>query len=128
MDDQTGIFPPQPNGPTRYEPTNHNHQGNFNPRKASIEQLAGSGFSPIIADDIVSEPYAVGKRFTVRPDDPYSKFTIESKDTDLKLYDGRMNHNNGWFVVRSEVPAGKTKGAIEWVLTPISLTTGFTNR
>ncbi len=119
MDDQTGIFPPQPNGPTRYEPTNHNHQGNFNPAgKASIEQLAGSGFSPIIADDIVSEPYTVGKRFTVRPDDPYSKFTIESKDTDLKLYDGRMNHNNGWFVVRSEVPAGKTKGAIEWVLTP----------
>ncbi|HPD87456.1 MAG TPA: glycoside hydrolase family 9 protein, partial [Proteiniphilum sp.] len=75
-------------------------------------------YSPIIADDIVSEPYAVGKRFTVRPDDPYNRFTIESKGTDLKLYDGRMNHNNGWFVLRSEIPAGKTDGAIEWVITP----------
>ena len=119
MDGQTGIFPQQPNGPTRQEPSNHAHRGDFNPAgKASVEQLSGSGYSPIIADDIVSEPYAVGKRFTVRPDDPYNRFTIESKGAELKLYDGRMNHNNGWFVVRSEVPAGKTKGAIEWVITP----------
>lgn len=119
MDDRTGIFPQQPNGPTRYEPSNHPHRGDFNPEgKASVEQLTGTGYSPIIADDIVAEPYAVGKRFTVRPDDKYHKFTIESKGADLKLYDGRMNHNNGWFVVRSEVPRGKTKGAIEWVLTP----------
>lgn len=119
MDKQTGVFPQQPNGPTRYEPTNHKHQGDFNPEgKASVEQLAGTGYSPIIADDIVSEPYAVGKRFTVRPDDPYNKFTIESTNAELKLYDGRMNHNNGWFVVRGEVPAGKTKGAIEWIITP----------
>ena len=119
MDGEAGIFPQQPNGPTRYEPTNHTHRGDFNPDgKASVEQLSGTGYSPIIADDIVSEPYAIGKRFTVRPDDPYNRFTIESKGAELKLYDGRMNHNNGWFVVRSEVPAGKTKGAIEWVLTP----------
>lgn len=119
MDSQTGIFPQQPNGPTRYEPANHAHPGGFNPEgKASAVQLAGEGYSPIIADDIVSEPYAVGRRFTVRPDDPYNKYTIESQDSELMLYDGRMNHNNGWFVVRSEVPAGKTKGAIQWVITP----------
>ena len=63
-------------------------------------------------------PYAVGKRFVVRPDDPYNKFMIESKGSELKLYDGRMNHNNGWFVVRSEIPEGKTKGAIKWIITP----------
>lgn len=119
MDGQSGFFPQQPNGPTREEPSNHPHQGDYNPGgKASVAQLSGTGYSPIIADDIVSEPYAVGKRFTVRPDDPYNRFTIESKGTDLKLYDGRMNHNNGWFVLRSEVPAGKTDGAIEWVITP----------
>lgn len=119
MDNQTGIFPQQPNGPIRYEPTNHNHQGNFNPQgEASVEQLTGHGYSPIIADDIVSEPYAIGKRFTVRPDDPYNRYTIESKGTDLMLYDGRMNHNNGWFVIRSEVAAGAAKGAIQWVITP----------
>ncbi|MDD4226509.1 MAG: glycoside hydrolase family 9 protein [Mariniphaga sp.] len=119
MDGQTGIFPQQPNGPTRQEPSNHAFRGDFNPEgKASVEQLSGKGYSPIIADDIVSEPYAEGKRFTVRPDDPYNRFTIESRGAALKLYDGRMNHNNGWFVVRSEVPAGKTEGAIEWVITP----------
>jgi hypothetical protein len=60
----------------------------------------------------------VGKRFVVRPDDPHNKFTIETKGADLKLYDGRMNHNNGWFVVRSDVPSGATKEAIRWVITP----------
>ena len=119
MDTQTGIFPQQPNGPTLSETANHHHTGNFNPGgKASVKQLMGEGYSPIVADDIIAEPYAVGKRFTVRPDDPYNKFTIQSKNADLKLYDGRMNHNNGWFVVRSEVPAGATKGAIQWVITP----------
>ncbi|MBP7179573.1 MAG: glycoside hydrolase family 9 protein [Dysgonomonadaceae bacterium] len=119
MDEQSGIFPQQPNGPTKYEPSNHSHSGDFNPEgKASKKQLAGKGYSPIIADDIVSMPYAVGKRFVVRPDDPYNKFMIESKGSELKLYDGRMNHNNGWFVVRSEIPEGKTKGAIEWIITP----------
>ncbi|MDR2919445.1 MAG: glycoside hydrolase family 9 protein [Tannerella sp.] len=119
MDGLTGIFPQQPNGPTLSEKANISHTGNFNPEgKASVEQLTGHGYSPIIADDIVAEPYAVGKRFTVRPDDPYNRFTIVSEGADLKLFDGRMNHNNGWFVVRSEVPAGATKGAIKWVITP----------
>ena len=34
------------------------------------------------------------------------------------MYNGRMNHNNGWFVISSEVPAGATKNAIQWVITP----------
>jgi hypothetical protein len=119
MDDKSGVFPLQPNGPTRNEPSNYKHQGDFNPEgKASPEQLAGDGYSPVIADDIVAEPYATGKKFVVRPDDPYTRFTIESETAVLKLYDGRMNHNNGWFVVRSEVPADKTKGAVKWVITP----------
>jgi endoglucanase len=121
MDNQQGIFPPQPNGPVLSEPANYRHIGQYNPDpKADPEQLSGHnhGYSPIIADDIIALPYAIGKRFVVRPDDPYNRFTIESKGAELKLYDGRMNHNNGWFVVRSEVPAGATKEAIKWVITP----------
>ena len=119
MDDKSGIFPLQPNGPTRNEPSNHKYQGNFNPEgKASPEQLAGKGYSPVIADNIIAEPYATGSKFVVRPDDPHNRFTIESKGAELKLYDGRMNHNNGWFVVRSEIPAGKTNDAIQWIITP----------
>jgi len=119
MDNQTGIFPEQPNGPTLTEMANHKHIGDFNPKgEASIAQLTGKGYSPIIADDIVSEPYAVGKRFVVRPDDPYNKYTIETKGSELKLYDGRMNHNNGWFVLRSEVPDGAIHEAIKWIIAP----------
>ena len=29
-----------------------------------------------------------------------------------------MNHNNGWFVLRSEIARGATKGAVRWLITP----------
>lgn len=122
MDNKQGIFPPQPNGPVLKQKPNYLHTGNFSlpDARADMKRLSGDNkeYSPIIADDIIAEPYAVGRRFTVRPDDPYCRLTIESKGTDLKLYDGRMNHNNGWFVISSEVPAGATKNAVEWVVTP----------
>lgn len=119
MDRQTGLFPQQPNGPTLSQTSNEKHIGHFvsHPR-AHAEDLIGNEYSPISADDLIAEPYAAGKRFVVRPDDPYTRFTIESKGADLKLYDGRMNHNNGWFVVRSEIPAGATQGAVQWAITP----------
>ena len=47
-----------------------------------------------------------------------SRLTVESFTGDLKLYDGRMNHNNGWFVLRSEIARGATKGAVRWKITP----------
>lgn len=124
MDDQTGIFPQQPNGPAISIPSNHRHTGNYLPelvnedKKADILQLVGSGYSPIVADDLIAEPYAAGYSFTIRPDDSYNRFTIKSDSEKLKLYDGRMNHNNGWFVVRTDIPAGVTKGAIKWTITP----------
>ncbi|HYF73860.1 MAG TPA: glycoside hydrolase family 9 protein, partial [Nocardioides sp.] len=40
------------------------------------------------------------------------------KGSDLALLDGRAQHTNGWFVVRSLVEAGATTGAIEWLVTP----------
>jgi hypothetical protein len=121
MDNRQGIFPPQPNGPTLATAPNYDHTGDFNPRGHSdAEHLSGHnhGYSPIKADDIIAEPYAVGRRFVVRPNDPYNKFTVESQTGDLMLYDGRMNHNNGWFVVRSEIPVGATRQAVRWVITP----------
>ena len=45
--------------------------------------------------------------------------TIEDvKGGGLELVDGRGQHNNGWFVVRSLVAKGATKGAVEWLVTP----------
>jgi hypothetical protein len=125
MDRKHGIFPEQPNGPLLSLPANYPHTGDFSDStqseaKADLKILSGGnkGYNPIIADDIIAEPYAAGRRFTARPDDPYNRLTIESRGAELKLYDGRMNHNNGWFVVSSEVPAGAAKNAIQWIITP----------
>ncbi|MBQ3080402.1 MAG: glycoside hydrolase family 9 protein [Clostridia bacterium] len=123
MDDACGIFPRQPNGPTLSLPANIHHSKHLRPVKApfaSREQLMGENgkYSPIIADDIISLPYAEGRKFTVCPDDELSRFTVQTETGALKLYDGRMNHNNGWFVLSEEVQKGKTCGAIEWVITP----------
>ncbi|MDO4618643.1 MAG: glycoside hydrolase family 9 protein [Clostridia bacterium] len=135
MDDKQGIFPRQPNGPTLEVKSNYPLTETLKPDtsgpitnpavytkgfKADREFLAGegTGYSPMVADDIIALPYAVGKKFTVRPDDKYSRFTIETNGNDLKLYDGRMNHNNGWFVVSEELPTGKTGELLRWVITP----------
>lgn len=121
MDEKTGIFPRQANAPLETHCPNHHHPGNYHDRKSSMadfDRLIGEGYSPIVADDIIGAPYAIGKKFTSNPEDPYSRVTIESLTGDLKLYDGRVNHNNGWFVLRSEIAAGATKGAIRWIITP----------
>ena len=121
MDNQTGIYPQQPNSPLLTLPTNRGHEGNFfagRGQKADLAQLDGEGYSPLRADDIVALPYAEGQKFTSRPDDKNQKLTVESLTGKLKLYDGRMNHNNGWFVLRSEIAKGATKGAVRWIITP----------
>ena len=132
MDDQTGIYPQQPNTPLLSLPTNRGHDGDYfteqntqagpfggGPKlKADLAQLDGEGYSPLRADDIIAAPYAEGRKFTSRPDDASQKLTVESLTGNLKLYDGRMNHNNGWFVLRSEIAKGATKGAVRWIITP----------
>jgi len=121
MDAQTGIYPQQPNSPLLVQPTSRTHPGNYfagRGQKADLKQLDGEGYSPLRADDILALPYAEGKKFTSRPDDKNQKLTVESLTGNLKLYDGRMNHNNGWFVLRSEIAKGVTKGAVRWVITP----------
>lgn len=121
MDQQSGIYPQQPNAPLLQVSTNRGHDGDFftgKGLKADLTQLDGEGYSPLRADDIIAEPYAVGNKFTSRPDDKCQKLTVESLTGPLKLYDGRMNHNNGWFVLRSEIAKGVTKGAVRWLITP----------
>lgn len=122
MDEQQGFFPEQPNGPVLTLPTNYEHTGDFARPDARADRgiLAdgGRGYSPIIADDQIAVPYATGRRFVCRPDEASRRFAVESHGTELKLYDGRMNHNNGWFVLSSEVPAGATEGAVRWTITP----------
>lgn len=122
MDNRSGIFPRQPNGPTLTRPSVTGLPGNPSGARPemTVEWLTNGcrEYSPMIADDIIAEPYAVGRCLTIRPDDPASRITVLSATADMKLYDGRMNHNNGWFVVSSEIPAGMSEGAIRWTVRP----------
>ncbi|HVF17555.1 MAG TPA: glycoside hydrolase family 9 protein, partial [Steroidobacteraceae bacterium] len=58
-------------------------------------------------------------RLDVAPESTLHHLTIESvSGGELELHDGRGNHNNGWFVVRSLAPAGATTDAISWRIKP----------
>ncbi len=64
-------------------------------------------------------PLGQGRKLTVAPESERQRMTIEAvAGGELQLLDGRAQHNNGWFVVRALVPAGATKGAVEWLVTP----------
>ena len=67
------------------------------------------------ADELTAVPYASGRRFTLCPEDPLTRMTVESEKAELRLADGRMNHNNGWFVLSSPMPSD---GKLRWIITP----------
>ena len=63
-------------------------------------------------------PLETGHRIVMASDDPEHMITISSDDADLRLYDGRMLAQNGWFVLRSVLPKGKTGKVVTWVVEP----------
>lgn len=87
MDKSFGIFPRQANGP-----------GSRN--KEGVFEIA---------------PLATGKKLTIAPETDRLRMTIENlKGNNLQLIDGRALSQSGWYIVRSTVPKGATKNAIEW--------------
>lgn len=63
-------------------------------------------------------PLETGRTMLLAPDTPERMVKIESPDADLMLYDGRILAQNGWFVVRSLLPAGKTGKVLTWMVEP----------
>lgn len=63
-------------------------------------------------------PLEKGRTFLMAPDEPSRLIKITSPDADLMLYDGRVLAQNGWFVVRSMLPAGKTGKVLTWTVEP----------
>ena len=59
-----------------------------------------------------------GKTITLAPEDPLTRVTISSDAAPLALYDARARAQNGWFVVRSLLPAGVTRNAVVWHVRP----------
>jgi hypothetical protein len=89
MGDQSGIFPRQPEGPLQ-----------------------------VSHGELMAEPMATGKTLVVAADTPLQQLTIHADKGRLELIDGRINFNNGWYIVRTLVPEGASKDAIEWTVTP----------
>ncbi|MCQ2133738.1 MAG: glycoside hydrolase family 9 protein [Bacteroidales bacterium] len=63
-------------------------------------------------------PLETGRSFILAPDDPERLVKISSVDSDISLYDGRILAQNGWFVARTILPAGKTGKVMTWYLEP----------
>lgn len=63
-------------------------------------------------------PIEKGRTFILAPDEPSRLVKITSPDADLMLFDGRVLAQNGWFVVRSMLPSGKTGKVLTWTVEP----------
>ena len=63
-------------------------------------------------------PFAQGRRITLAPEDPLDRISIRSQSGPLLLYDGRDVAQNGWYVLRTLIPAGKTRDAVVWHIRP----------
>ena len=63
-------------------------------------------------------PMETGHTILMAPDDPERMIKITSEDVPLELYDGRIIAQNGWFVLRSVLPEGKTGKVISWTVEP----------
>ena len=62
-------------------------------------------------------PLETGHQIIMATDDPERMVRISS-DSELQLFDGRMLAQNGWFVLRSVLPKGKTGKVLTWTIEP----------
>jgi hypothetical protein len=121
MDERQGIFPRQPVGPV--DCRSSVYTGMYRQPAGLPEGYAGkmletdSVYSPLRGDEKTAAPYASGRCFVCCPDDPLLRFTVESLGSEIRFCDGRLNHNNGWFVLSSPFSASGPH-AVEWILTP----------
>ena len=88
-DDATGIFPRHPDGP-----------------------MQGS------TQGVTELPLARASSFTLSPEDPMSRVNISSDSGPIMMFDGRNKAQNGWFVLRTLIPAGKTGDVVVWHVRP----------
>jgi endoglucanase len=105
---KAGIFPRTPNDPmTKVLPLSDE------PKKAYYleDWDKTKGYTQPL-------PFAGGKSITLGVDDALARVNVVSDTANLMLFDGRDRAQNGWFVLRSLIPSGKTTGAIVWHIRP----------
>jgi len=109
VDGKPGGFPLYPSSSTTMEPLTQ-----------KVLQYAGhSTFDDRGRKEfIVPGPLATGKTILMAPEDPENFVKIQALDAELMLFDGRNLAQNGWFIVRSLLPAKKTGNVLQWYLEP----------
>ncbi len=100
VDGKAGGFPLYPSSPMALEPDKR--------------------FAPQTGPDTKALPLATGHTLVLAPEDDMRRVTVTS-DSEVSLYDGRNQSQNGWFVLRSQLPAGKTGTVVSWQLTANSV-------
>jgi endoglucanase len=89
-DANTGIFPRHSDGP--------------------MEKTADSRTEP--------RALAEGQKLVLSPKDPSTRVALWSESGPILLFDGRNQAQNGWFVVRTLIPPGKTGDVVVWHVQP----------
>ncbi len=64
------------------------------------------------------QPIETGHQLLIAPDAPERMIKVSSTDAELQLYDGRILAQNGWYVLRSVLPKGKTGKVVTWTIEP----------
>lgn len=108
MDGRPNLFPRYVVGNTVTRP-NSEKPKQFKGYVTSDDRGTGRFIDPL--------PLSTGHTILLAPDDPERLVKITS-DADLMLFDGRILAQNGWFVVRSILPAGKTGKVLTWKVEP----------
>src|SRR6185437_8303819 len=90
LDSGSGIFPRHENGPMQRTST------------GTAEPL----------------PLATGRQIVLAPEDPLTRVAIKSDTGTVALFDARNRAQNGSFVVRELIPAGRTENALVWHIQP----------
>ena len=113
MDGKAGLFNRQPEGPLvtlagPRVPVPRNAQAN-----GPVQDPNGQ---------VLAAPLAAGQVLTVAPEAAMQRIEFRNVGPgELQLIDGRSAHPNGWFVVRTPIPAGATTRAVEWIVSPTTV-------
>lgn len=111
FDGRPGRFPRYAAGSTELRPNSE-----------KIKQYRGYKTYDDRGTDMFVEPLPVdsGKSIIIAPECPERMIRILS-NSDIFLYDGRMIAQNGWYVLRSELPSGQTGKVLSWTIEPNSV-------
>lgn len=113
MDGASGLFNRQPEGPLVTLD---------GPRVPVPRNVQPNGPVQDPNGQVIAAPLAAGQRLTVAPEASMQRIEFRNVGPgELQLIDGRSAHANGWFIVRTAIPAGATKRAVEWIVTPTTV-------